>query len=156
MSNQILDTVNAAGFFLLIREGENLRFLLLQHANRWDLPKGHCDPGESFLETAIRELREETGINRDELEIDPSFSFEVRYPVQYHGANSKSYNKRVKYFLAFLSSMPTVRVTEHLGARWIDWDPSLKVQAETIDPMIDAVATHLRGGLPKKPEIGSK
>ena len=33
----------------------------------WDIPKGGMDPNESFLQAAVRELREETG-----LEVDPS------------------------------------------------------------------------------------
>jgi 8-oxo-dGTP pyrophosphatase MutT (NUDIX family) len=41
------------------------RELLLCHATHtahWDIPKGMQDPGESTLEAAIRELREEAGI----------------------------------------------------------------------------------------------
>ena len=33
----------------------------------WDLPKGHQDPGEDIRTTAIREVQEETGV--DKLEI---------------------------------------------------------------------------------------
>jgi 8-oxo-dGTP pyrophosphatase MutT (NUDIX family) len=29
---------------------------------RWQLPKGSCEPGESSVETAIREVEEETGL----------------------------------------------------------------------------------------------
>lgn len=39
--------------------------LLLGHASRsprWDIPKGGAEPGESFAETACRELLEETGL----------------------------------------------------------------------------------------------
>ena len=28
----------------------------------WDIPKGMAEPGEAFIEAAVRELREETGL----------------------------------------------------------------------------------------------
>jgi putative (di)nucleoside polyphosphate hydrolase len=43
--------------------------LLLCHATgtaRWDIPKGMGDPGESPIQTAIRETREETGLEFEE------------------------------------------------------------------------------------------
>mgnify|MGYP003392721589 CR=1 FL=1 len=52
--------VKSCGVFVMRREPE-LSFLLLRHASRWDLPKGHVDAGESDRECALRELREETG-----------------------------------------------------------------------------------------------
>jgi len=42
--------------------------LLLCHVTNtahWDIPKGMCDPGETTLEAAVRELREEAGIAFD-------------------------------------------------------------------------------------------
>jgi 8-oxo-dGTP pyrophosphatase MutT (NUDIX family) len=44
------------------------RVLLLGHATRtprWDIPKGVADPGEAFLDAALRELQEETGLVAD-------------------------------------------------------------------------------------------
>ena len=52
---------------------DHVSFLLLKHPNRWDLPKGHVDPGETNKECALRELEEETGIQAQDLIIDPDF-----------------------------------------------------------------------------------
>jgi bis(5'-nucleosidyl)-tetraphosphatase len=38
------------------------RFLLLRCFRYWDFPKGECAPGEDPLDTAHREIAEETGI----------------------------------------------------------------------------------------------
>ncbi|MFH1332713.1 MAG: NUDIX domain-containing protein, partial [archaeon] len=41
----------------------NGEFLILQYtAGHWDFPKGHIEKGETERETALRELKEETGI----------------------------------------------------------------------------------------------
>ena len=42
---------------------DKLEVLLLKHRNgHWDFPKGHVEPGESEQETALREVREESGL----------------------------------------------------------------------------------------------
>jgi putative (di)nucleoside polyphosphate hydrolase len=44
---------------------DEARRLLLCHVTgtpKWDIPKGMQDPGETELEAAVRELREETGL----------------------------------------------------------------------------------------------
>jgi 8-oxo-dGTP pyrophosphatase MutT (NUDIX family) len=51
----------SCGILILNAQGE----LLLCHATGtpiWDIPKGGAEPGESELETAIRETAEETGL----------------------------------------------------------------------------------------------
>ena len=44
--------------FLLTRRVAELR----AHGGQWALPGGRCDPGETFEETAARELEEELGV----------------------------------------------------------------------------------------------
>ena len=36
-------------------------YLMIHRNGRWDLPKGHVEPGESTAECAVREFAEETG-----------------------------------------------------------------------------------------------
>ena len=55
------NVVNAAGMLLFALESPP-KFLLMRHRDRWDLPKGHAEPGETLLATALRETEEETGI----------------------------------------------------------------------------------------------
>ncbi len=53
------------------------RFLLMRHKDRWDLPKGHVDPGESDMETALREMVEETGFRSMRLRSIRSFGSNI-------------------------------------------------------------------------------
>lgn len=52
--------VNAGGGLVSNRRGD---YLLINRNGLWDLPKGHQDPGEDIAVTALREVREETGID---------------------------------------------------------------------------------------------
>lgn len=51
--------VEAAGGIV---ESDNGRVVMIRRNERWDLPKGHREQGESFAECAAREAEEETGV----------------------------------------------------------------------------------------------
>jgi putative (di)nucleoside polyphosphate hydrolase len=51
----------SCGTLIVNPEGQ-LLLCHVTHTAKWDIPKGMQDPGESTLEAAIRELREEAGI----------------------------------------------------------------------------------------------
>ncbi len=48
---------------LVINPGAELLLCHVTGAWHWDIPKGGTDPGESPLETALRETREESGLD---------------------------------------------------------------------------------------------
>jgi 8-oxo-dGTP pyrophosphatase MutT (NUDIX family) len=59
-----MEIIEAAGGMVLNTQGD---VLMIYRRGFWDLPKGKIDPGESTETCAIREVQEETGINRLEI-----------------------------------------------------------------------------------------
>lgn len=56
--------VNAGGGLVSNRRGD---YLLINRNGLWDLPKGHQEPGEDIGTCALREVQEETGVDKLEL-----------------------------------------------------------------------------------------
>lgn len=57
--------IHAAGGIVWRRGTHGPELVLVRrrrHGDEWSLPKGKLDPGESWEEAALREVREETGI----------------------------------------------------------------------------------------------
>lgn len=71
--------IKSCGFVAYRRiENEN-HYLIIKSLNGdVGFPKGHMEVGESELETAIRELKEETGI---EVDVIKGFRYAVEYPL---------------------------------------------------------------------------
>jgi len=126
--------------YIVFRLGRPMQFLLMKHASRWDLPKGHLDPGETCQQAALRELLEETGVRPDEVWTDPSFLYEQQYTVQ---VNKQSRLKKLSIYLGWLRSDRPLVLTEHESYRWFDWSPPHTIQLQTIDPLLAKVNEYL-------------
>jgi len=60
----------------IILRFENLYLLVYgRHSKKWGFPKGRCEYQETTAQTALRELREETGIRLTRLDIDTYLQF---------------------------------------------------------------------------------
>jgi len=54
--------------FRYAKDGKDIEILLIQDSkDRWTIPKGHIEPGETAKQTAIREIGEEAGLTEIEV-----------------------------------------------------------------------------------------
>lgn len=92
----------------------NTEILLIKHVNsgHWSFPKGHVEGKETEIETAFREIKEETGI---EVIIDPTFRETVSYSPK------KDIQKDVVYFIAKAKSSIYKRQEEEIAdIKWVE------------------------------------
>jgi tRNA nucleotidyltransferase (CCA-adding enzyme) len=94
MNGKLVKKRISAGFVIYFGEPEMREFLIIKHREgHWAFPKGHSKRYESHLETAIRELKEETGIINPELLSDKVLLEESYFIEKYN------INKTVLYFI---------------------------------------------------------
>lgn len=127
---------------IVFRQTPELSFLLMKHAHRYDLPKGHTEEGESEVQTALREMWEETGIPPEEVKLDPDFRYEETYfPVEPRFGTDRV-EKKLVIFLGWISKNLPIAVTEHVGHEWKRWHPPHDIQRFTINPLTAALLKH--------------
>ncbi|MCH8303576.1 MAG: NUDIX domain-containing protein [Candidatus Marinimicrobia bacterium] len=112
----------SAGFILCKKNGERKYLLLLLGSDYWNFPKGKLESGESYLEAALRELEEETGITK--IEIVDGFTF--RYDYSFN-AGSLRIKKLVKMFLAYYLGGDVVISDEHKRFKWSTFDEAIAI-----------------------------
>lgn len=81
-----------------------------QYSQCWSLPKGHMEAGETEIETALRELLEETGLTA---RLDTSKTAVIEYPI------FPIARKQVVFFLGEVSGTPRTREHEIEGFKWV-------------------------------------
>lgn len=92
----------------------NIEILLIKHINsgHWSFPKGHVEGDETELETARREIKEETGLD---VILDQTFRETVSYSPK------RDTQKVVVYFLALARNYDYVPQEEEIAEiRWVD------------------------------------
>jgi diadenosine hexaphosphate hydrolase (ATP-forming) len=101
-------SINQAGAVVVRGQGASAEVLLVsakRDPSQWIFPKGHVEPGESAAEAALREMREEGGVDG-----------RIIRPIGVSTYDSGKDRVRVSYFLVRYSR--AVLTTETRKRRW--------------------------------------
>ncbi len=106
---------SAGAFIFLPGKGNAFRLLILDRGNgEYDIPKGHIEKGETSERAAVREIREETGIDA---QLVPYFHADTHY---FFKRNGETISKNVRFFVSIASNDRVKISNEHIGYEWLD------------------------------------
>jgi len=102
-------------------DGTRLYLIIRSRGGEYGFPKGHMEYGETEYETAVRELKEETGA---EVEIVEGF----RRSTEYSLPKKANVIKQVVYFLGKCTVCKIVRQASEVSeATFVPFDEALKL-----------------------------
>lgn len=112
----------SAGAVIFRREGNEIHYLLLHYElGHWDFPKGTIEKGETLEETALREIKEETGLQ--DIKFIEGFKEWIKYFFKQKG---KNVSKIVTYFLAETDRKEVKISFEHTGYSWLPFEEAVE------------------------------
>ena len=126
--------VRSAGIVIVRREKSIWKYLFLRAYRNWDFPKGLVEHPETPLETALREVQEETGIT----------NLNFRWGKVFKETSPYTPAKKIaRYYIAetlestvTLSINPEIGKPEHHEYRWLTLDEILGLSPERLLPII--------------------
>jgi bis(5'-nucleosidyl)-tetraphosphatase len=107
---------------VVFHRAESVEYLLIR-STYWEFPKGMIDASESETAAAIREVREETGMD---VNLIDSFRETIQYFYR-HKQDGALVKKQVIYFLGEAGSRAVKISWEHQEARWVSFQEALEL-----------------------------
>ena len=126
--------------------GETEFLLIYQYSpvgndHYWIFPKGHAEAGETPLESAARELQEETGLLA-QIQSEPVFKLHYDFLV-----DEVRIDKEVQFFLGVVTDVSTLQLQEDevSEAVWLPYQTAReRLSKENSRLLLDEVQTHLQ------------
>ena len=82
-------------------EKYNVLIIKQRLGDNWGLPKGHCEQGEDLEKCALREIREETGIDFRELHEGYDY-LKINFRDKHNNIHHKKNIKKISFFMYVL------------------------------------------------------
>ncbi len=122
------EQVSAGGVAYRKSEGRTeIALILTNPERRWQLPKGIIDEGETEEQAALREVREEAGIETEV--VAPLDRTEYWFTAARDGSRSRIHKYVHWFLLRYVSGNVTDHDHEVFEARWFDLDKALELLA---------------------------
>ena len=90
-----------------------------KRGNFWGFPKGHVEKGETEIETALREVKEEVGL-------DVKINENKRYFLNYQ-INNEIDKTTILYLAKPLNTIVSMQETEIENYKWCSFDEAINV-----------------------------
>ena len=133
MSSVAPPTRLSSGVVVVSVTDHKLKFLLLRAYRNWDFPKGLVEAGETPIDAALREVREETTL--DDISFDWGAVYMDTGPYN-KGKIARYYIARSKATVVSLPVNPELGVPEHHEARWVDYHKALEMVSPRLVPVL--------------------
>lgn len=119
----------SAGIIIYRKTKDGFKFLILYHGrNYWNFPKGKIESEEKSWQAAIREIREETGLNRIDLKIDNIFKAYEKFAFWRRLADKNVKVFKIVIFYLAETRKRTVNISEeHDGYGWFTYKEALEI-----------------------------
>lgn len=124
--SEISREATAGGVIYRINEDGRLQVLLVaDHFDRWTIPKGHIEKGETAQETAIREIGEEAGVHS----LEP-ICWLGKIHFRYRRENVLVLMSTQIYLFKALGDTNDIQKEDWMnGIRWFDYDEAVDIIA---------------------------
>ena len=123
----------SAGVVVVHLGESDVQYLLLRAYKNWDFPKGLVEPGEQPLDAALREVREETTLEK--LAFDWGTDYVDTGPYN-KGKISRYYLARSAETHVHLPINPELGFPEHQESRWVGFETALSMVSPRLKPVI--------------------
>jgi 8-oxo-dGTP pyrophosphatase MutT (NUDIX family) len=125
---QTVEQVSAGGAaFRLENESYEVAIISVNPSRRWQLPKGIIDAGETPETAALREVREEAGIETELLETIETI--EYWYFGDHSGERVRFHKSAHFYLLAYRDGAVENHDAEVVEARWVKAEDAIEMLA---------------------------